>query len=183
MPIEPPGIAQVHARIAEIAARFGPPPPRTEPADREVLGKSEQAGPGTAAGNSAGTQSFDFATALAKAAGKSGLDPKLLAAVVRVESDGDPSARSPKGAMGLMQLMPGTAAKLGVTDPFDPVQNMVGGSRHLKGLIDSYGDISLGLAAYNAGEGAVDRHQGIPPFRETETFVRRVLDIYDSNQP
>lgn len=112
------------------------------------------------------------------------MDPRLLAAVVRVESGGDPRSRSPRGAMGLMQLMPETARDYGVDDPWDPVQNMTGGGKYLKNMIRMFGgDLALGLAAYNAGEGAVARHKGIPPYKETQAFVRRVLDIYQANQP
>jgi hypothetical protein len=105
-----------------------------------------------------------------------GVDPELVGAVVSVESGFDPAAVSPKGAQGLMQLMPSTAATLGVTDPFDPRQNLDGGVRHLRSLLASYrGDRRLALAAYNAGAGAVARHKGVPPYRETQDYVRKVL--------
>ncbi len=132
----------------------------------------------------ASTQSFNFESVLAQAAKKSGMDPRLLAAVVRVESGGDPRSQSNKGAMGLMQLMPETARDYGVKNPYDPLQNMTGGGKYLKNMIGMFGgDLALGLAAYNAGEGAVARHKGIPPYKETKAFVRRVMDIYNSNQP
>lgn len=108
-----------------------------------------------------------------------GLDPKLVDAVVRVESAYNPSAVSHKGALGLMQLMPDTARRLEVDDPFDPEQNVRGGIRELDRLIERYsGNLQLVLAAYNAGEGAVDRHRGIPPFQETRDYVARVLSLY-----
>ena len=103
-----------------------------------------------------------------------GIDARLAHAVVRAESNFNPMAISPKGAMGLMQLMPATAARYGVDDPFDPVQNLDAGLRHLQGLLRRY-DRSRALAAYNAGESAVDRYGGVPPYRETQAYVRRIL--------
>lgn len=118
--------------------------------------------------------------ALARAAAaRHGLDPDLVLAVVQVESGFAPAARSPKGAQGLMQLMPGTASALGVSDPFDPAQNLDGGARHLGALVARYqGDLPKALAAYNAGEGAVTRHGGIPPYPETREYVKQVLKRY-----
>ncbi len=109
-----------------------------------------------------------------------GLDPQLVRAVIHVESGEDPGAVSPKGAQGLMQLMPGTARDLGVTDAFRPQENVRGGISYLASLIERFrGRLDLALAAYNAGPGAVERHGGIPPYRETQEFVRKVLSIYE----
>jgi len=114
-----------------------------------------------------------------EAAARHGLDPALLRAVVAVESAFEPRALSRKGAQGLMQLMPATAAELGVSDAFDPVQNLDGGSRHLRALLERFdGDLERALAAYNAGAGAVARHGGVPPYRETRDYVGRVLGRY-----
>lgn len=107
-----------------------------------------------------------------------GVDPKLAHAVVRAESNYNPMAVSPKGAMGLMQLMPATANQYGVTDPFDPAQNLDAGLKHLRGLLGRY-DRSRALAAYNAGEGAVSRYGGVPPYRETQQYIRRILSFYN----
>lgn len=108
-----------------------------------------------------------------------GVDPKLVLAVMRAESGLDPSARSPKGAAGLMQLMPATARELGVRDAMDPAQNVAGGTRYLRQLLDRFGgDTELALAAYNAGPGAVLRHGGVPPYPETRAYLERVKDAY-----
>jgi len=105
-----------------------------------------------------------------------GVSISLVEAVVRTESAFDPAAVSPKGAGGLMQLMPATAAALGVADRFNPRENISGGVRHLRYLLDRYqGRVPLALAAYNAGEGVVDTYRGIPPYPETQQYVRRVL--------
>jgi soluble lytic murein transglycosylase-like protein len=112
------------------------------------------------------------------AAQRHGVSDDLVAAVIRVESGFNARAVSRKGARGLMQLMPGTAAILGVRDSFDPRDNIDGGVRHLRGLIDRYGsNVPLALAAYNAGAGAVDAYGGIPPYAETQAYVERILGI------
>jgi soluble lytic murein transglycosylase-like protein len=117
--------------------------------------------------------------AIQDAAAKHNVDPNLVRALVKVESNFNPSAVSRKGAMGLMQLMPTTARELKVTNPFDPAQNVDAGVRHLKGLLNNYnGDVSLSLAAYNAGQGAVQRNRGVPPFAETRNYVRRITSLY-----
>ena len=112
-----------------------------------------------------------------------GVDPRLADAVVRVESAYDPYAVSRKGALGLMQLMPDTAERLDVSDPFDPEDNVRGGMRELARLVDRYsGNFALALAAYNAGEGAVEHHRGVPPYRETRNYVTRIMTLY-TGQP
>ncbi|WP_243137507.1 lytic transglycosylase domain-containing protein [Desulfofundulus thermobenzoicus] len=108
-------------------------------------------------------------------AARFGLEPALLKAVARVESGFNPYALSPAGAQGLMQLMPATAAAMGVRDPWDVRQNLEGGARYLRSLLDRYhGNVTLALAAYNAGPGAVERYGGVPPYRETRQYIQRV---------
>jgi soluble lytic murein transglycosylase-like protein len=128
-------------------------------------------------GRSASPEDVD--AAIAMAAARHNVDPNLVRAVVKVESNYNPNAVSRKGAMGLMQLMPSTARQLNVKNPFDPQQNVDAGVRHLKQLLESYGgDVNLTLAAYNAGSGAVARSAGIPHYSETQNYVRRITNIY-----
>ena len=120
-----------------------------------------------------------YAREIREAAERYGVEEALIKAVIRVESGFNSRAVSPKGARGLMQLMPGTASMLGVRDVFDPWQNIDGGVRHLRGLIDRFGnDLKLALAAYNAGEQAVVNHRGIPPYRETRDYVTRIVGLF-----
>jgi hypothetical protein len=121
----------------------------------------------------------DIDSAIEAAAARHNVDPNLVRAVVKVESNFNPNAVSRKGAMGLMQLMPSTARQLKVRNPFDPEQNVDAGVRHLKQLLESYdGDIKLTLAAYNAGAGAVARSSGVPAYAETQNYVRRITNLY-----
>lgn len=121
-----------------------------------------------------------FGPIVAQAAQKYGVDPALIAAVIETESSFNPAAVSKAGARGLMQLMPTTARGLGVTDASDPLQNVLGGAKLLGQLLTKYGgDVELGLAAYNAGSGAVDKHGGIPPYAETRRYVPAVLGAYE----
>lgn len=114
-----------------------------------------------------------------EAAERHRVDPALIRAVIHAESNWNPQAVSSKGAQGLMQLIPGTAEALGVQDPFDPAQNLEGGVRHLRALLEKYdGDLDKALAAYNAGAGAVDRAGGVPNYPETQSYVQKITDSY-----
>lgn len=123
-------------------------------------------------------KSFD--DVILSASNRHSIDADLIRAVIKTESDFNSNARSPKGAMGLMQLMPDTARQHNVLDAYNPLDNIEGGVRHLRLLLSRYrGDVELSLAAYNAGINAIERHGGIPPYAETREYVRRVLHFYD----
>ena len=116
-----------------------------------------------------------YGAEITAAAQRNGIDPALLAGLIKQESGFDPNARSGAGAVGLTQLMPGTAAGLGVSNPLDPVQAIEGGAKYLKQQLDRFGgDVARALAAYNAGPGAVERFGGVPPYAETQNYVRAV---------
>lgn len=154
--------APLYQRLAPGAC---PPPPAAAPA------------PATAAVDRPAAPTY--AREIESTATRYGVDRRLVEAVVRVESGGNPQAVSPKGALGLMQLMPARAAALGVRDVFDPRANLEGGVRHLRELLQRYaGNLTLALAAYNAGEEAVRLHGGVPPYPETQEYVRKVLALY-----
>jgi len=134
-----------------------------------------QTSPSTAPSPGAGA-STAFGAEIDAAAASNGIDPALLKGLVSQESGFDPNARSGAGALGLTQLMPGTAAGLGVTNPLDPVQSLQGGAKYLRQQLDRFGgDEKLALAAYNAGPGAVARFGGVPPYSETQNYVTSVL--------
>jgi soluble lytic murein transglycosylase-like protein len=118
-----------------------------------------------------------YVAMIERSAAREGVDPQLVRAVIQVESAYQPKARSRKGAAGLMQLMPDTARRYRVANPYDPDSNIAAGIKHLKMLLDRYAQLPLALAAYNAGEAAVDRFGGIPPFPETQNYVRQILGL------
>jgi hypothetical protein len=159
--------------------------------ERPILAKPDDtlaAGPAAGAGRSlrafSATLSLSspspYSSQILAAAKEHKVDPALIAAVIRAESNGVSTAVSRKGARGLMQLMPATARRLGVRSPFDPKENIRGGTAYLAELASRYGDTraDLVLAAYNAGERAVDEHKGVPPYRETREYVRKVLAFW-----
>jgi soluble lytic murein transglycosylase-like protein len=153
--------------------------------DRPRSGKGSETtydihGASTAGTNTkASAKSAPFEAAISEHASRQGVAVDLVRAVIQVESAFNPSAVSDKGAMGLMQLMPYTAKSLNVENAFDPRQNIDAGVRHLKSLLENYnGNVELSLAAYNAGSGAVRRSGGVPPFRETRDYVKKITELY-----
>ena len=147
--------------------------------EKGTAGTMQSVGPQT---SQRPNQANPYDGVIRRAAQRHELDPTLLTAVVRAESGFNPQALSSAGAMGLMQLMPETAKSLGVTDPYNPAQNVDAGATMLRSLIDRYdGRLDLALAAYNAGPGAVDRYNGVPPYAETRGYVESVLADYQAS--
>jgi soluble lytic murein transglycosylase-like protein len=180
-PVPPPNAAAMRAArsaAAEITQYFGHD--TSESANAKIVSanyRSRESGSAQSFGKE--LSPHDVEAAIDMAAARHNVDPNLVRAVIKVESNFNPNAVSRKGAMGLMQLMPSTARQLKVKNPFDPEQNVDAGVRHLKELLESYnGDVNLTLAAYNAGSGAVARSAGIPRYAETRNYVRRITDIY-----
>jgi len=170
-PVPSAGTASMQAArsaAAEITQYFGHE--STQSANAKIVAAN-------ARGHQASQEEID--ESIVMAAARHNVDPNLVRAVVKVESNFNSNAVSRKGAMGLMQLMPSTARSLKVKNPFDPDQNVDAGVRHLKQLLENYnGDVNLTLAAYNAGSGAVARSSGIPHFAETQNYVRRITNLY-----
>ncbi len=167
------------ASLASDALR---PAPRSVRAFSENLPSSPGLSPSSGASFSSSTISSPFSSQILEAAKQNRIDPGLIAAVIRAESNGYPRAVSRKGARGLMQLMPATARRLGVKSAFDPRENIRAGAAYLAELAERFGETNpdLILAAYNAGEHAVEEHGGVPPYRETRDYVRRVLAFWGS---
>ena len=146
------------------------------PADPRYRGLAVVSGTATGWLRLTETSRSQYATEIREISARHGVDAALVESVIRAESAFNPTAVSRTGARGLMQLMPKTAVMLGVRDSFNPRENIDGGVRHLRYLLDRYpGNVALAVAAYNAGEGAVDSYRGIPPYGETQQYVQRVL--------
>jgi soluble lytic murein transglycosylase-like protein len=181
-------VARVNEIQAMIATSTGVQSPAATTGtsfDQQLL-QASAGGPGVGAplatAPTAGASGGDgpFKAEIDAAAQKYGLDPALLRGLIRAESNFDPNAGSPAGAQGLCQLMPGTAAALGVTNVHDPAQNIDAGARFLRQQLDAFGgDVTKALAAYNAGPGAVRRYGGVPPYAETQNYVRQVQAYAD----
>jgi soluble lytic murein transglycosylase-like protein len=178
----------VVARVAQLQSLMGAPAPAPAAAPTAFASQLASATATTAAptattasaglmgvGASELPADVPFGAEITAAAKKHGIDPALLAGLVKQESGFNPNAGSPAGARGLTQLMPGTAAGLGVTNVLDPAQSLDGGAKYLRQQLDAFGgDVTRALAAYNAGPGAVQRHGGVPPYAETQNYVRIV---------
>jgi soluble lytic murein transglycosylase-like protein len=165
-------VEQIQTMIGSLAGAHRPAPAAATTSFAQTLATAQT--PAGAPGPGGG--SAPFGAEIDAAAARYGIDPALLRGLVRQESGFDPRARSGAGAMGLTQLMPGTAASLGVTDPYDPTQSLDGGARYLREMLDRFGgDPAKALAAYNAGPGAVSRFGGVPPYPETQSYVRNIL--------
>ena len=172
----------VVSRVSEIQAMLGALQGNavtggaTPPQSTTFASALQQASAPTATAASAGGGATPYDDLIAQAAQANGVDPALLKGLIRQESNFDPNAHSPAGATGLTQLMPATAAGLGVTDPTDPAQAIQGGAKYLRQQLDRFGgDEKLALAAYNAGPGAVAKFGGVPPYAETQNYVNSVL--------
>ncbi|MBM9547475.1 lytic transglycosylase domain-containing protein [Leptospira sp. 201903074] len=153
-------------------------PSQIKPVDSISLPFPEERSKTTLSSTDLGNKPTDILGTIESIAKSQGMDPNLVKAMVKAESNFKPQAVSPKGAMGLMQLMPETAESLGVADPFDPEDNIGGGVKFLKGLMKEFKDPEKAIAAYNAGPGAVKRYKGIPPYEETQKYVNKVKRYY-----
>lgn len=141
----------------------------------------EALSPSTTSAAPTNASDTDYKAIIEQAATKYNVPAKLIESVIKHESGFNPLARSSAGATGLMQLMPSTAKYLGVTDATNPTQNIMGGTKYLRKMLDKFnGDMSLALAAYNAGPGNVTKYNGIPPFKETQNYVKKILNTYNT---
>ncbi len=177
----------VLTRVAQIQAMAAPQQPAAQTPQAapstSFADQLAQASLPTRAPASSGGGSTQFDTQIEAAAARYGVDPALVKAVIKHESGFDPNATSAAGAQGLMQLMPSTAARLGVTNAYDPAQAIDGGTRYLAEQLRRYhGDVALTLASYNAGPGAVARYGGVPPYAETQNYVQQVMASYHAYQ-
>lgn len=171
-------IGEIQNRISEIQDRFGAPGKKASAFGDVMDSAARQASRPVQGGVGGAAVAGPYGPAIAEAAGHHQVDPQLVRAVMTAESGGNPQATSPVGAMGLMQLMPGTAQSLGVKNAYDPQQNLEGGAKYLAELTGKYG-LEKGVAAYNAGPGAVEKHGGVPPYPETQHYVKKVLSLYN----
>ncbi len=173
-------LSRITAIQSQIAALAPPPATATDAtAFARALQGQLTAGTSAASGSGLGGQPTPYDGMIVQAANDAGIPPALLKAVAKAESGFNPNASSPAGAQGMMQLMPATAAGLGVTNPFDPAQSLAGGARYLRRQLDAFGwNMEKAVAAYNAGPSAVTKYGGIPPYAETQAYVPRVMGYF-----
>jgi len=171
---------------SQVAGMMQPATPTTGLTFNQILASKlnePQKGSGVASSNtknySLSTKASDYDAIVNEAATKYGVDPKFIKCVIQQESGFNPNATSWCGAMGMMQLMPGTAKSLGVKNAYDPRENIMGGVKYIKQQLDRFGgDKEKALAAYNAGPGAVQKYGGVPPYRETQNYVKNIMGMY-----
>jgi soluble lytic murein transglycosylase-like protein len=169
------------ATTADASAAYEPStataiPTAYEPGAAGIAGTQSAFGQSTLAGSPSGAEGGEYEALIDNAAARYGLDPAVLHGLIEQESGFDPSATSGAGAMGLTQLMPGTASSLGVANPLDPAESIEGGARYLSQMMAQFGgNTADALAAYNAGPGAVQQYGGVPPYAETQSYVTKVL--------
>jgi soluble lytic murein transglycosylase-like protein len=174
-------IDSIESKIEQIEERFSPPDQGQGSFQQVLSGYTQPLQPSLLPQIGMGKGIAGFKEIIQEAGKKYGVDPNLIAAVIHQESGGNPGVTSSAGAMGLMQLMPATAKSLGVNNPFNPQQNVFAGTRYLRQMLDEFkGNVSLALAAYNAGPEAVKKYGGIPPYRQTKNYVRDILSLYRS---
>jgi soluble lytic murein transglycosylase-like protein len=180
-PASPNAMRSARAIASQVSSYIESRPPLNSGA--KVRGKLAEQDPNySRAADNRSVSAAEIDRYINEAAARHHVDPNLVRALVKVESNFNPKALSPKGAMGLMQLMPETARMYEVRNPFDAAQNVDAGVRHLKGLLQNFGgNVSLSLAAYNAGQGAVERNRGIPPYTETRNYVKRITTLMGSS--
>jgi soluble lytic murein transglycosylase-like protein len=183
--LKPLGPEGIERRISEIRARMAHIMGSGSGSFSNAIGFADTLKPFDIQANGISIQSqtpADLMPLIDQAAQSNNVDKDLFTALVAAESSFNPNARSSAGAMGLTQLMPGTAAALGVRNPFDPSENLHGGATYLRQLLDRFHDVPMALAAYNAGPGAVTRYSGVPPYAETQAYVKRIMADFNARK-